>query len=223
MSTKSFGRILFGLIIAAIGVGFLLDSLDVYNFSHTIKDWWPSLIVIVGILSWFNNPRQFLWPLGIAAAGVLLQLRQFDVVDFNVWGVIWPAAIIIAGVSLMLQRSGGSKPKPINDDEVDVFVAFSGVEAQNQSDSFAGGKITALFGGATLDLRKSKIEDKASIDIFTAFGGVEIRVPEGWRVKTNGLPLFGGWDNKTETPKDKKAPVLHVQGTCLFGGFEIKN
>lgn len=223
MNTKSFGRVLFGLIIVGIGAGFMLDGFHVYDFSSAIGDWWPSLIIVIGLISWLNNPRQFLWPLTIVVAGVLLQLRELDVLDFNVSGVIWPAVIIMVGLSLVFQRSGRKMPKAVNDDAVDMFVAFSGLEAKNQSDSFAGGKITALFGGATLDLRKAKLTDKATIDIFAAFGGVEIRVPEGWQVKTGGLPLFGGWDNKAEIPEDKKAPTLYIQGTCLFGGFEVKN
>lgn len=223
MNTKSFGRTLFGIAIVAVGVGFMLDSLNIYNFNHIIGDWWPSLIVLAGLASLFSSPRQFLWPLTIVFAGILLQLRQLNVLNFDIWGLIWPAIIIIGGLSLIAQRSGHTKPQTTDDNIVDMFVTFSGLEAKNQSDTFAGGKITALFGGVTLDLLKAKITDKATIDIFTAFGGIELRVPEGWRVKASGLPLFGGWDNKTEMPEDKDAPTLYIRGTCMFGGFEVKN
>lgn len=60
--------------------------------------------------------------------------------------------------------------------------------------------------------------------MFTAFGGTEIKVPEGWKVVTHGLPIFGGFENVTiaETlPPD--APTLDVSATVLFGGLEVKH
>lgn len=205
-----------------IGVGFMLDSLNIYDFSRVAGDWWPSVIIIAGLASLFSNPRQFLWPLIVVAAGVLLQLRHLGIINFDIWGLIWPALIISAGLSLIIRRSS-STPEAIDDNAVDMFVAFSGQEARNFSDKFKGGKMTALFGGISLDLRKAKLADKATIDVFTAFGGIDIRVPEGWNVKVSGLPLFGGWDNKVQAPEGKDAPTLYITGTCLFGGFEVKH
>jgi hypothetical protein len=45
---------------------------------------------------------------------------------------------------------------------------------------------SAIFGGATLDLRE------AHIDAFALFGGVDVLVLEGWRASVSGLPFMGG-------------------------------
>jgi hypothetical protein len=81
-----------------------------------------------------------------------------------------------------------------------------------------------LFGGIELDLTDAEMKNGATVDVFTAFGGIDIRVPDGWIIKTSGLPIFGGWEDKTRKPRDaNKAPVLNIAGTCLFGGVSIKN
>ncbi len=67
----------------------------------------------------------------------------------------------------------------------------------------------------------------ASLDLAAAFGGVTIRVPENWKVRVSGLPLFGGWENSTKGSEvddlDTEPWALDVKCLALFGGIEIKN
>ena len=37
------------------------------------------------------------------------------------------------------------------------------------------------------------------------------------------FPQEGGWEDKSDKPESKSAPVLNVRGTSIFGGVEIKN
>ncbi len=216
------GQSLVGLLIIALGVGFLLDALNLWNFSVILADWWPLLIVAMGLLTLLSNPKEILWPFVMIGAGMLLLLRQLDAVSFNVWSLIWPILLIVVGFSFITDRLS-PKPKQSGDDGIDLFVAFSGLDISNKSSNFTGGKATVLFGGMTLDLRHAKVKKEAYINSFTGFGGLELKVPDTWIVKTSGMPLFGGWEDKTTKPTAKNAPVLHVRGTCLFGGVEIKN
>jgi hypothetical protein len=60
------------------------------------------------------------------------------------------------------------------------------------------------------------------MDIVVAFGGVEIAVPEGWRVEVKGIPLFGGWSNKTKGDLvGDDAPLLSIEALVAFGGLDI--
>jgi predicted membrane protein len=222
MNAKSPSQSLLGLVIVGLGVGFLLDALQVWHFSAVIAVWWPALLILVGLLSLISNPRMMTWPLAIMAAGVLLLLKAHGLVTFNVWAVIWPVVLIFVGLSFLTDRLG-DRPRESSEDSANLLVAFSGLDSIQKSDNFRGGKATALFGGIKIDLRHATIKDKATLETFVAFGGLEIIVPEGWRVTGNGLPLFGGWEDKTRKPSAKDAPVLHLQGTCLFGGVEVKN
>lgn len=226
MEKKSLAQIVTGLIILAIGVGFLLEAFHLVDFGKVVSVWWPSIIIIIGLVSLINNVRAPLWPIAEIVLGTLLLLRQFGVVAFDVWQIIWTSLIILAGVSILFERSRSGKRAKENDkDGIDATAIFSGQEIRSVSHQFKGGAITAIFGGVDLDLRDAKLDgNKATIDVFTAFGGSDIRVPEGWTVKISGTPIFGGWEDKTHKPADvKNAPHLTINGTCLFGGVSIKN
>ena len=54
---------------------------------------------------------------------------------------------------------------------------------------------------------------------MAVFGGIELTVPPGSRVRLSGLSLFGGRELKVE-PGD--GPELAVRAIAVFGGVEIK-
>ena len=58
-------------------------------------------------------------------------------------------------------------------------------------------RVSAVFGGATLDL-VGDIDRDASVDALALFSGVDVVVPHGWRVAIDGTPIFGGFQDKTE-------------------------
>ena len=156
----------------------------------------------------------------ITAIGVAFLLSRLDIVDLG--NVILPAAIILVGLLVLFGRGLGARTEA--GDRVNSFNVFSGSEIASNSKQFQGGSVSAVFGGAEVDLRNAVPAEGAQLDVFTAFGGVELSVPRGWQVAVRGLPLFGGIENATakeEVPAD--APVLAVNATVLFGGLEIKH
>lgn len=213
-------RIVTGLAIVAVGLAFLLQALGVVAIGPVLADWWPLLIVFIGLVNLWSTPRQFIWPLFVVGAGVLLQLRNLELLSFNPWQVLWPLAIIAFGLSFIV-RPPLPKTQDAGDDVSNSFVAFSGAKVRSASSNYRGGQLSAWFGGIELDLRDAKLKDRARLDMFAAFGGIELRVPQDWTVKVNGVPLFGGWENKTTATQG--GPVLEVTGVCMFGGIEIKN
>ena len=71
--------------------------------------------------------------------------------------------------------------------------------------------MTAVFGGANIDLTDATISaEGALIEITTIFGGVELRVPDNVVVEIKGVPIFGGWEDKTRrTAHDEEyLPVI---------------
>jgi predicted membrane protein len=223
MNKKSLGEIFIGLTVLFVGVGLFADALNVIEFGDIFRQWWPVGVIAAGLISFISNPRAWLWPSVTVIVGVALLLNTLNVVDVNIGKLIWPSILIFIGISVLAKRK--SQPKSVDDDRVDSFVAFAGSEERSVSQDFKGGKMSALFGGTMLDLNDAKLtKDGADLDVFTFCGGIELRVPDGWVVKVTGMPLFGGWENKTRQPANPdKAPVLRISGTCVFGGFSVKN
>ena len=52
-------------------------------------------------------------------------------------------------------------------------------------------------------------------------GGVEIKVPDGWEVTGNMLPIMGGADIRTKAAPSGRR--LIVNGAVIMGGVEIKS
>ena len=216
----NWGRLFFGVVIVAVGTVLLLDNADVLDAGETFGNWWPAVVLLAGLLTFAAHPRH--WPVAliISAVGLAFLLSRLDIVDIG--NVIIPAAIIVIGLFVIFGRALGSRTEA--GDRINSFNVFSGSEIASHSKQFEGGSISAVFGGAEVDLRDATPAPGAMLDIFAAFGGVEVTVPRGWHVATRGLPLFGGIENATAKEQiAADAPTLAVNATVLFGGLEIKH
>jgi predicted membrane protein len=216
----SWGRLFFGIIIVGVGVILLLGNADLVDAGRVFSIWWPSVLILAGVISFLANPRHWAVALIIAGAGVAFLLSRLDIVDLS--DLVIPAALILIGLVVLFGRGVATREEAA--DTLNSFNVFSGSELSSRSSAFKGGSVTAVFGGAEIDLRQAGLAPGASLDVFTAFGGVEVRVPQDWHVSVRGLPLFGGIDNVTAKERlADDAPVLNISATVLFGGLEIKH
>ena len=107
--------------------------------------------------------------------------------------------------------------------EIDLVSIFDGQQLISAADPFYGGKILAMFGGVMLDLRKAQPAPTGiHIDLLVVMGGVNLVVPEGWRVKAaKDLKIFaGGFSDGTKTTSDDDVPTVTVKGLIAMGGFQ---
>lgn len=218
----NWARAFFGILIVALGAVLLLDVAGVVDAGDAIADWWPLVLLGAGVAGLLTNPRHWLMPMIVALGGLLLLMRTTGVVDSL--ALVWPLLLIAIGVLIVFGWGWGEKRAATPDHAVSSFNIFSGSEIASHSDRFEGGKIGAMFGGAEVDLTHARLAPESVLDVFVAFGGVEIRVPQGWRVDIGGFPIFGGFENitaKEALPSDP--PVLRIDATVLFGGLEVKH
>jgi hypothetical protein len=54
-------------------------------------------------------------------------------------------------------------------------------------------------------------------------GGLEMRVPEDWKVVLEGTVLMGGVEDKSKSAPADSPNMLILRGVVLMGGIEIKN
>ncbi len=216
-------RIITGIIITAVGVGALLDALNLFSFWSWFGEWWPLLVILGGLLILVSDwRRNYIWATILVVIGTLSLLRNLEVVDFDFFSLIVPIIVIGAGLSILINNSTRAKIDTTTKDSDDIAVFFSGTETSNRSKNYKGGKVSALFGGAMLDLRDAKLSGEATLDVFTFCGGVELRVPRDWKVIVKATSIAGGVENKAQGNDDDKAPVLVLTGSVLLGGVEIK-
>ena len=86
--------------------------------------------------------------------------------------------------------------------------------------------IVTVFGGADIDLRDAILPGREIIiRAVSVFGGMSITVPPEMRVVDSGIAIFGGRDISGETPESEgpDAPLLRIQGACVFGGISVRH
>lgn len=224
MNTSNITRNIAGIIIIAVGLLALSGSLGGINFGEFIKLAWPSLVIIAGVLLYFGNRRQnIVWPILVVLAGILFQLRQLDILQFEVWHLLWPLAIVGVGISILMNKSSGKRL--VSKDDVNSVVSnvlLSGAEVRNSSQHFEGGNLSSTLGGIELDLTDAKIDKTATLNVFCLLGGIEIAVPRNWKVQSRVSPVLGGVDGKALKNQNADGPTLIITGDVILGGVDIK-
>lgn len=218
-------RLIIGLAILAFGVLWMLDNLDYINASHYTR-YWPAVLVLIGLSKLTDTRASKSGPIALIIAGSVLLAARFTHFRFDLGDLI-PLGIAMLGAKLVIDAmsrkrvaSSASDPNSI----VHAFAMMAGIHHQNTSQEFRGGDANAIMGGVELDLRNAQIKDgeEAVLDTFALWGGVEITVPENWRVVGQVMPLMGGFENKTRA-SGASGPVLIVKGTAVMGAVEVKN
>ena len=177
-----------------------------------------------------------MWALAWIFVGSVILLNNLDITRVNIWEY-WPLLLVFIGIGMMrgsttrhrrMRRFSGaivSESVGTDDDSLINGVAIlGGYRRTNNSQDFRGGELTAIMGGAELDLREASIKGgDAVLDLFAFWGGAKIRVPEDWSISLQGVPILGGFEDKTRPPRSDTGKRLVIKGYAIMGGAEISN
>ncbi|GGN61591.1 LiaF transmembrane domain-containing protein [Oceanobacillus indicireducens] len=216
------GRIWLGMLFLLFGLGFLLHQADIIDLPQLFSNWWPFILIIIGVVQLINRKHSSASSgLLFLLVGLLFLVNQW--LNLNLKVYIWPIIFIALGIVILFTRVKREKSFHTESD-LDTFVLFSGAEINSQSQTFQGGSVTAIIGGAEIDLRDAVIMDGASLDLTTVLGGVEMKVPDNVQVEISGMPILGGWEDKTRVRREKEeVSVLKINCLTILGGVEIRN
>lgn len=246
--TKGLG---FGLILMLIGVLFLGFNFGIIPAEmKRVVFSWPMLLAFIGVINLIK--RHFLsGTILIVIGGFFLMPRIIDAYPAYFPGMdgaftytYWPVLLIVAGILLIVSKVFGSKwcinnhhsyshhhhhhrykYEKYNGSEFSKNSVFGSGEHIVLEPVFKGGELNAVFGGITLDLRKTTLnEGETILDINAVFGGVTIIVPPNWYIETRLDAVFGGFEDKrfkVENPDETRR--LIITGACVFGGGELRD
>lgn len=211
---------------------------------------WPMLLIGFGLLSGIrHNFRGIGWLFPIVIGGFFLLDRLSP--ELRIKPYIWPAALIALGLVFLFrpkkkiwydgdgaERVTGESLSPSapesgtneryqfagdRSDVIDATAILGGVKKNILSKNFRGGEVTTFMGGAEIDLTKADWNGTVMIDCFNMFGGTKLIVPPDWDVQTGIVAVFGGIEDKRPPATMNSNKVLYLDGTCIFGGVEIKS
>lgn len=238
------GRLWIGFAVLALGVLWTLDNLDILE-SEPILDWWPVVLILIG-LSHLSGGRGgarpvagFVW-LGV---GAWLLAHNLGYVDWGIWQ-LWPVLLVVLGGSIVVRSLRGPSPSrwgpmraalregeqaapaggPPGADTFSSTAIWAGVDRKVTSQSFRGGDITAIMGGAEIDLRGARpVPGGAVVEVFILMGGVDVFVPPNWQVVNQISAFLGGVEDSRKAAPAEGGHVLYLKGAAIMGAVEIQN
>ncbi len=216
-----------GVFIVAIGLLITLDNIEVMNAAAWLR-FWPLVFVALGGFMTLraDTAGARVWGAAVALIGVLLIARNFEWLSFSIMG-LWPLVLILIGGGIVLRSMRSARGISSAQEASSVLnglAIMSGFNRSVTTHDFQGGEITAIMGGAEIDLRGATItRGEAVLNVFAFWGGVELHVPHEWNVQVVAIPILGGFEDKTQRPLQPGAPRLVVRGYAIMGGMEIHN
>ncbi|CUI08918.1 LiaI-LiaF-like domain-containing protein [Massilia antarctica] len=198
-------RMVFGLITAA-GVILTLNRLG-YGYFFNARTLWPVLLILLGIGVIHKAMRKGVTPHAVPLKDDVDVDVDADA-DADAWAKPGAAADARAGADANAV--------------VDITAILGGFERRISTPAFRGGDICAIMGGCVLDLRDSSIVGDAELNVFAVMGGITIKCPPDWSVVLKGVPILGGFEEKT-SPAPGTGKRLTIRGYAIMGGVEVRN
>lgn len=226
-SLSPWPRLVAGLGVVLIGLIELGENLGLLVGREVYPVFWPvalAALALAFLIGRAGHSSQA-WGWLFAVLAVLAALRGFEVaIPIDPFKLLWPALLVLGGYALVRRALRGPRePVPNDGSTVSSFAMMAGLERTNRSDRFRGGDLTAVMGGVGLDLRGARpVPEGAVLDVFALWGGIELTVPEGWRVELEVVPLLGGFEDRTRAVESTAAaPRLKIRGFVVMAGGEV--
>lgn len=247
---RKHGRIWTGLFLLVIGGLLLLKTTHLIFFPVWFFTW-PVLLIAIGLfIGLRHNFRGGFWIIPVLIGGLTLIDQANPALDLNRF--VAPIILMAIGLLFLLrprrqhwrkwrQANGGDwsamqgvppgpgpgAPGGMADrrDFVDITAIFGGVKKNVLTKNFRGGDIVSFMGGSEIDLTQADFTGRVTLDTTNVFGGTKLIVPPTWDVQSDITAIFGGVDDKRQISGISLDPnkVLVLDGTCLFGGIEIRS
>lgn len=236
-------KVLIGTVITGVGIALLLFNLDIIDSTYRQYVFsWHTLLIVAGLINLFSRDN---WPTGLIllTVGIWLMTIRIYNIEIDFFKIIVPILLIMVGLIVLLKKKtpklnhqksetetensdynccGRTKESGEKLNEINIF---SGSNRIYTSALFEGGSIVNIFGGAELDLRQTELKEGTTIlETVSIFGGLSLKVPENWEIKSETVAILGSFSDKRKTANLRKEnSILIVRGINIFGSTEIKN
>ncbi len=218
--------ILAGLILLGLNIGFLPYSWKSIIFS------WQMLLIAIGVISLFGRDNYGPGIILILVGGIFI-IPKFGVLPFSIHSLFWPAILIAIGLIVLFRGFGrpfgqrrNRENLALDDGYINEETIFGGTKQRVTHQSFKGGKVTCIFGGAEIDLTSATLAPGEHVlEVSAIFGGTTVIVPADWKVIVKNSSILGGFEDKRRVIKESPDPtrVLIIKVEAIFGGGEIKS
>lgn len=228
-----------------VGIVWVLRNMGMIDSEifHAIVSW-QMLVMYIGICNIFKG--HYIGGLITFLVGVVFLMPEIGWLESDWLYTYWPVAFVVVGIMMIFKPrknrssewherrnhsgnslSGGMKGDFINKDGyVETDNTFGSVQQIILDPVFKGAQIKTVMGGTILDLRRTQLESPETfIDIDCTFGGIEVYIPNNWRLHLHAKPMLGGVEDKrfNHSVEMDVEHVLIVRGNVNFGAVVFKS
>lgn len=156
------GSLIFGFILVGMGAIFLLDNLGYVDSEYVFENFWPLILVLIGISMLFRRSR----------ASVVSQSIPSQDKDAK-------------------PGTGEPFPDSSSDFLIRSTI-FGDVEAKVTSKNFSGGSCSVIFGSIDIDLTQAELKPgQSTLRLNGIFGRIKVKVSAGVELAVNANLVAG--------------------------------
>ncbi len=216
-------HLLLGLIVIAAGILFTLDNLNLIHAGDYLR-FWPVILIAFGSARFLDSDTgagRFAATLFILV-GTILLLNNLSVVHFRLRDY-WPLLLVALGLAIIWRAFAHESPAAPEGAKVSALALLGGINKVVRTEDFRGAELTAFLGGCEIDLRPAAMkQDEAVLNVFTFWGGIEVKVPEDWTVTNQAVAILGGVEDRTVAREGAQKRLI-IRGFAIMGGIEVHN
>ena len=226
-------RYFIGLLLVILGVMLLLDNTGALGLDWSLAGvYWPSLIIAWALWRLVVGGFRFrLWPIIALLVGVVLQLSNLDLWDWNFGQLLWPAVLVAVGLMLLFGRRGrgysrgrtvrrgrrGNNPSPPGRSSTANATA-SGSTDDSADDSTQDGTHNSTYDSTHDSIGGSTGAVWRGTSIF---GGIEDKIVAQDFRDGEAVAILGGIDlDLRQAELSNGQATLEV--TSIFGGIRLR-
>jgi hypothetical protein len=215
--TNNAVKFIVGAFFTLLGILLTLSNLE-FGDAHIYLRYWPLVLIAIGAVKIAEPGGRILGAI-LLVVGASLLANNVEWLRFTIFD-LWPVVLIVAGI-LVVSNALGLRPAPsLGSGSSSSILA---VLSQRRVEVREGERrVIAFMGGAEIDLPEPQ-RDRAPvvIEALAVWGGVELRVPDGWEVQGEVLPVMGGFEANTRSSAQPLQKVI-VRGLALMGAVVVK-
>lgn len=118
---KPIGHFIAGIVLIALGVLFLLDRAYVIRFAQFFEVWWPSLLILWGVVNLATSRgRRWTGALVLITLGVIFQGETLHLAYWWEMERLWPVLLIATGISILARRLAGRASSETPQSEIEA-------------------------------------------------------------------------------------------------------
>jgi len=207
-------KLVAGFFFLILGLLLTLENLDLFEAGRILR-YWPVVLIVFGLINLGEASRRGVASVAVVIGSLLLALKahwlRFSLFD------LWPVLLIAVGVIIVLRALGIHAPEARGN----LWSVLNTRKVTIDPGDLDHKHLLTFMGGANVEVTNAEHEGPVTIEVLAMWGGIELRVPIGWEVIAEVVPIMGGIDIKTYGEANGRQ--LIVRGLVLMAGMEIKN